>query len=127
MVASSCWALISVGCLASLCLSSNDCNSLWENEPAVGSGIASVAAFSRYHMLMPQGAHERPMRTYILPTTDWAVLLPIILRDAQPGDVLEVHTPTMWDLTTQMATDAGRTDLVIRLRDRTAAVVEEQS
>ena len=66
------------------------------------------------------------MRTYILPTTDWAVLLPIILRDAKAGDMLEVHTREMWDLTTQMATDAGRTDLVIRLRDRTAAVVEEQ-
>jgi hypothetical protein len=66
-------------------------------------------------------------RTYILPTTDWAVLLPIILRDAQAGDVLEVHTPEMWELTTQMAADTGRTDLVIRLRDRTAAVVDEQT
>jgi hypothetical protein len=67
------------------------------------------------------------MRTYILPTTDWAVLLPIILRDAQAGDVLEVHTPAMWELTTHMAGEAGRTDLVIRLRDRTAAVVDKPS
>jgi hypothetical protein len=68
------------------------------------------------------------MRTYILPTTDWAVLLPIILRDAQAGDVLEVHTPAMWERTTEMVRDARRTDLVIRLRDRTArAVVDEQT
>ena len=35
------------------------------------------------------------MKRYILPTTDWASLVPIIVQDAQPGSVLEVHTEAM--------------------------------
>ena len=94
----------------------------------MGSGRVSIVEHDRgtIHADLKEQTREC-MRTYILPTTDWAVLLPIILRDAQAGDVLEVHTREMWELTTQMAGDVGRTDLVIRLRDRTAAVVDGQT
>ncbi len=55
------------------------------------------------------------MSKFILPSTDWALLLPPILKDAQPGDVLEVHTQAMWQLTSEAIRQAGRDDLVVRL------------
>ena len=55
------------------------------------------------------------MRKYILPTTDWAPLLGPIVKDAHPGDVLEVHTQEMWELARETIRKAGREDLVVRL------------
>ena len=55
------------------------------------------------------------MRKYILPTTDWAPLLGPIVKDAHPGDVLEVQTQEMWELATAAIRKAGREDLVVRL------------
>ncbi len=78
------------------------------------------------YRLLKEHTRQR-MRTSVRPTIDWTVLLPIIVRDAHAGDVLEVHTREMWELTTQMVREAGRTDLVIRPRDRTVLVGEGQS
>ncbi len=57
------------------------------------------------------------MAKFILPTTDWALLLPPIVKDAQPGDVLEVHTQAMWQLASEAIRQAGRDDVVVRLLD----------
>src|SRR4051794_23309054 len=120
MVASICCSAMPLGCLPFRCLSSDDCSSFWRNELAVGSGGVSIVEHNRGTIRAYLTERTREcMRTYILPTTDWAVLLPIILRDAQAGDVLEVHTREMWDLTTEMVREVGRTDLVIHFRDRT--------
>ena len=51
------------------------------------------------------------MKRYILPTTDWAALVPIIVRDAQSGSVLEVQTEAMAELVRRALEAAGRTDL----------------
>ncbi len=56
------------------------------------------------------------MKRYILPTTDWAALVPIIIRDAQPGAVLEVHTEAMADLVRRALEAAGRADLHLVVR-----------
>ena len=58
---------------------------------------------------------SRPI-TYILPSTDWAVLLDVIVRDAPPGSVIEVHTEAMQALTTKALEEAGRTDVTVRFR-----------
>ena len=50
----------------------------------------------------------KAMPKFILPSTDWALLLPPILKDAQPGDVLEVHTQAMWQITCEAVRQAGR-------------------
>ena len=52
--------------------------------------------------------------TYILPDLPWAVLLGPIMRDARPGDVIEVHTEAMRHHVEQVVQEAGRTDLIIR-------------
>ena len=57
----------------------------------------------------------RAMRKYILPTTDWSPLLGPIVKDAHPGDVIEVHTQDMWELATEVIRKEGRDDLVVRL------------
>ena len=57
----------------------------------------------------------RAMRKYILPTTDWAPLLGPIVKDAHPGDVIEVHTQEMWELARETIRKEGRDDLVVRL------------
>ena len=56
------------------------------------------------------------MKRYILPTTDWASLVPIIVRDAQPGAVLEVHTEAMAELVRGALEAAGRADLHLVVR-----------
>ncbi len=38
-----------------------------------------------------------------------------IVKDAHPGDVLEVHTQEMWELARETIRKAGREDLVVRL------------
>ncbi len=55
--------------------------------------------------------------TYILPDLPWAVLLAPIMRDARPGDVIEVHTDAMYQHVQQVVREAGRTDLVVRQVD----------
>ncbi len=55
--------------------------------------------------------------TYILPDLPWAVLLSAIVRDARPGDCIEVHTDAMREHVEQVLRDARRTDLVIRRAD----------
>ncbi len=57
------------------------------------------------------------MKRYILPTTDWASLVPIIVRDAQPGAVLEVQTEEMADLVRRALDEAERSDLHLLLRN----------
>jgi len=44
-------------------------------------------------------------------------LLGPIVKDAQPGDVIEVHTQEMWELATETIRNEGRDDLVVRLLD----------
>ena len=57
---------------------------------------------------------QRRPTTYILPDTPWAVLLAPILRDARPGDVIEVYTEAMRALVEDAGRQAGRTDLGVR-------------
>ena len=55
--------------------------------------------------------------TYILPDLPWAVLLAAIVRDARPGDLIEVHTDAMRQHVEQVVREAGREDLIVRLVD----------
>ena len=57
------------------------------------------------------------MRRYILPTTDSASLVPIIVRDAQPGAVIETDTEDMAELVRQALDEAGRSDMHLVLRN----------
>ncbi len=59
-------------------------------------------------------ATEKPPVTYILPTIAWASLLEIIVRDAPPGAVIEVHTSEMERVTQQTLLKLQRQDLQIR-------------
>ena len=52
-------------------------------------------------------------KRYILPDLPWAILLEVILRDAPPGSVIEVHTTAMRDAADQAVQQAGRDDLVV--------------
>ncbi len=58
--------------------------------------------------------------TYILPDLPWVILLAPIIRDARPGDVLEVHTDAMRQHVEQVLQEAGRTDLIVRQVDPSA-------
>ncbi len=53
--------------------------------------------------------------TYILPDLPWEILLDAIVRDAPAGAVIEVHTQPMQALVELRLTEAGRTDIVLRL------------
>ena len=70
------------------------------------------AAATEYTTLMPK---------YILPSTDWSPLLPTIVKDAQPGAIIETHTAAMYDLILQELRVAGRTDIEVRLLSRETA------
>ena len=59
-----------------------------------------------------------PMPRYILPSTDWSPLLPTIVKDAQPGAVIETHTSAMYDLILEELGRVGRTDIEVRLLGR---------
>ncbi len=61
------------------------------------------------------------MPKYILPSTDWSPLLPTIVKDAQPGVVIETHTTAMYDLILEELGRVGRTDVEVRLLSREAA------
>ena len=82
---------------------------------------ASILAYDRTSIRYT----TRAMRKYILPTTDWSPLLGPIVKDAHPGDVLEVHTQEMWELATETIRKAGRDDLVVRLLEAPARRMSE--
>ncbi len=54
--------------------------------------------------------------TYILPDLPWDILLDPILRDAPASAVIEVHTQLMCELVERRLAEAGRTDIVLRLK-----------
>ncbi len=54
----------------------------------------------------------RPKR-YILPDTPWLVLLPVVLKDAPPGSVIEVHTDEMEQRCVEALQASGRVDLTV--------------
>ena len=58
--------------------------------------------------------------TYILPDLPWEILLDAIVRDAPAGAVIEVHTQPMQALVERRLAEAGRTDMVLRLAERSA-------
>jgi hypothetical protein len=58
--------------------------------------------------------------TYILPDLPWEILLDGVLRDAPAGAVIEVHTEPMRALVERRLAEAGRTDLVLRLKEQAA-------
>jgi hypothetical protein len=64
---------------------------------------------------------ERPPITYILPSTDWASLLDVIVREAPPGAVIEVHTEAMQALSEAALHQIDRQDVTVRLVRRQAA------
>ena len=57
-------------------------------------------------------ARLRPKRSS-LPDLLWLMLLPVVVKDAPPGRVLEVHTAAMRDAADQAVAQAGRDDLVV--------------
>ena len=62
------------------------------------------------------GGSLRPT-TFILPDLPWTALLTGITRDARPGDVIEVHTPAMYDEAVRRLHEAGRHDVTVVLRE----------
>ncbi len=64
---------------------------------------------ARYTSCMPR---------YILPSTDWAPLLKTIVKDAQPGAIIETHTSSMYDLVMDELRAVGRSDIEVRLLSR---------
>ncbi len=54
--------------------------------------------------------------TFILPDLPWAVLLPVIAKDARPGDVIEVHTEAMREVAEAALRAEGRQDVAVQLR-----------
>ncbi len=62
---------------------------------------------------------HRPI-TYILPDLPWEILHDAIVRDAPAGAVIEVHTQPMQALVERRLTEAGRTDIVLRLGGATS-------
>ncbi len=59
------------------------------------------------------GAAEQPPITYILPTIAWASLLDIIVRDAPPGAVIEVHTSDMQRVAERTLLTLDRQDISV--------------
>lgn len=58
--------------------------------------------------------------TYILPDLPWDILIGPILHDAPAGAIIEVHTEAMRALVEQRLTEAGRADMVLRLKGQAA-------
>ncbi len=54
-------------------------------------------------------------KRYILPDLPWLLLLDVIVRDAPPGSVIEVHTVAMHARCTEAVQAAGRVDLTVEL------------
>ena len=57
----------------------------------------------------------RPI-TYIVPTTAWASLLGVIVREAPAGAVIATYTEAMRALSEQALARVGRADVVVDLR-----------
>ncbi len=57
----------------------------------------------------------RPI-TYILPTTGWASLLEVIVREAPAEAVIATYTDAMRALSEQALARVGRADVVVDLR-----------
>ncbi len=57
----------------------------------------------------------RPI-TYILPTTAWASLLDVIVREAPAGAVIATYTEAMRALSEQALARVGRADVMVDLR-----------
>ena len=55
------------------------------------------------------------MNTFILPGPDWAGLLEIVVKDAEPGDVIEVHMPEMEELARAALQRVNRDDVTVML------------
>jgi hypothetical protein len=55
--------------------------------------------------------------TYILPDLAWAGLLDGIVREGRAGDVIEVHTPAMYDEAVRRLHEARRDDVTVVLRE----------
>ena len=53
--------------------------------------------------------------TFILPGPDWAGLLEIVVKDAEPGDVIEVHMPEMEALARAALRRVNRDDVTVVL------------
>ena len=66
-------------------------------------------------------AHTRRTITYILPTTDWASLLDVIVREAPAGAVIATYTEAMRALSEQVLARVGRADVVVDLRPSPAS------
>lgn len=64
---------------------------------------------------------ERPPKLYILPSTGWACLLEVIVREAPSGAVIEVHTEAMRELSEAALRQIDRQDITVRLWRRQAA------
>ena len=60
--------------------------------------------------------HEQRTITYILPTTDWASLLDVIVREAPAGAVIATYTDAMRALREQTLARVGRADVSVDLR-----------
>ena len=54
--------------------------------------------------------------TYILQDEGWAPLLEIIVQDAPPGAVIEVHTAGMQALAERLLGEVDRQDVMVALR-----------
>ena len=61
-------------------------------------------------------AHTRRTITYILPTTDWASLLDVIVREAPAGAVIATYTDAMRALSEAALAREGRSDMTVDLR-----------
>ena len=55
------------------------------------------------------------LHTFILPGPDWASLLDIVVKDAEPGDVIEVHMPEMEELARNALQRVNRDDVTVVL------------
>ena len=60
--------------------------------------------------------HDGRPITYILPTTAWASLLDVIVREAPAGAVIATYTEAMRALSEQALARVGRTDVQVDLR-----------
>ncbi len=60
--------------------------------------------------------HEQKTITYILPTTAWASLLDVIVREAPAGAVIATYTDAMRALCEQTLARVGRADVSVDLR-----------
>lgn len=63
----------------------------------------------------PPRDQPRPT-TFILPGRAWEIMLPAIVKDARPGDVIEVHSEEMRGIAEAALQAQGRQDVSVVLR-----------